>query len=115
MLFRSLARHRRRKRSGWWSWSEQDRCLVAQWHRGRVVTLNAGAAPTNADIDIARAVDIEAARHGVLQELDVVHAGWHAGAGKPSADPRLFRAGVAASVATSQAHAAATTRHAGVA
>lgn len=110
-----LARHRRGLRSGWWVWSEQDRSLVAQWQRGRVVTLNAGAEPLEAEADIARAVATEAARQGQLQDLQIVHAGWSAGESWPDAQFRLIRAHVAAPIASSPTSAMAAAKLAGAA
>ncbi len=81
-----LARHRRRNVAGWWSWSEQDRSIVAHWRAGRVVTLNAGAVLFDGTADIVRAVDFEAICRGVLEDLAVVHVDWHRDARSNRAD-----------------------------
>lgn len=80
-----LRQHRRRSVAGaandggWWLWIEQDRSLVCHLdNRGRLSSLNAGAAVPEDAAQCRRLIEIEALRQGVpAEEAGGVVAGWH--------------------------------------
>lgn len=72
-----LERRRRGIRTGWWTWTEQDRALVCRLQRGRITALNAGADVPADEEQAARLVAIEAARLGIAGPAgETVTVGW---------------------------------------
>lgn len=67
------------RRNVWWLWIEQDRSLVCHFDdRGRLNSLNTGAAVPKDAAQCLRFIDIEALRQGVpAAETPGVVAGWH--------------------------------------
>lgn len=64
--------------NGWWLWIEQDRSLVCHFDaRGRLQSLNAGAAVPNDAAQCLRLIDIEALRQGLpAQEAHGLVVDW---------------------------------------
>ena len=62
----------------WLGWTEQDRLLLAQIDAGRVMSLNAAAAPTVDSAAIERQVASEQFRQGAPREGKVLATRWNA-------------------------------------
>lgn len=76
-----------RARAGWRLWGEQDRTLVAQVQRGRVVALNPAAAPVRGAEACRVLVKREALRFGSDQAgAPVWVGGWHAATAEADAN-----------------------------
>lgn len=105
-----LKTHRRRRRTGWWLWLEQDRSLVGRVECSRLSLLNAGAPVPCDGAQALRLIEIEAVRQGVSEtQLSGVVAGWahaHGAHSKQLEERGMSWVGVAAGPDAALDHAA---------
>lgn len=81
---------------GHWTWQEQDRMLIASFHRGRPVALNAAAEPCSTSGELASAIERHCLRFGLQTATQaVVATTWQAPNALPAGAERIVWHGLA--------------------